>query len=706
MAVGKGEFKLYSRIEPPLKAGTYRFTAEQQMSAQGLPVGSLPVDPLDTHVRVRSPQYVLPPDQVLSTYPPAGREGSYGSRLPQIVIRRRTLPWERKIDPGGPAARDDLPWLALVLIAEGEAELKSNLAVAETVTPGVVLDTPADAEKGNSLWIRRSAVHRIFPTQEEVGLLAHAREVDLNDTELMMGDDDGFLAVVIGNRLPLSGRNDDGREVPVKYLACLVNLCEQYDELLPEAPDPEPFTLKPKLLATTVSTVAGWDKQVMGMSASATSLPKAGPAGTTIREVAMDVPGAAPYEGQSGWASATQVRGMVDVYADMARDFGGHRLDLDFEVGTIDPVLRFPVLIHWSFTSYGQDTFRSLMEGLDSGLLGTRPEVPDPGADPGATSSERSAGRLPLEVVETGHVGLPHRLRRGDEVRSWYRSPLLAHPPDVDTERLPLAHSADQVRTVVPDGREDVTLAAAFEIGRLLGLSRPSMIAALLRWRQGGYQTARQDGIAGSGILAGIRELTDTVDRFLGGRAGALVAQALVDAPEQVLGNPAPLVNPGRPVLDGVSANAVLEDGLGLKRDLLSRGRAEVLVDLAEVKPRTPTREVPTGAGAAVLGDRVDTRFSRAAIQAIAPSLTEDVLTSGAVRDVPLDLGGILAGPAGGLGDVFGEVFGGVFGGVPGGVVGPGLPHGVAPHGVAGDALDRLVTLRHDDADDDEGGEG
>ena len=28
------------------------------------------------------------------------------------------------------------------------------------------------------------------------------REVDLNDTELALGDDDGWLAVVIANRLP------------------------------------------------------------------------------------------------------------------------------------------------------------------------------------------------------------------------------------------------------------------------------------------------------------------------------------------------------------------------------------------------------------------------------------------------------------------------------------------------------------------------
>jgi hypothetical protein len=83
-------------------------------------------------------------------------------------------------------------------------------------------------------------IDRIMPTRKDVPLLAHAREVDINDTELMMGDDDGFLAVVIANRLPLAGRAPDGSEVPVTYHACLVSLENQFDRLIPESP---PHTL-------------------------------------------------------------------------------------------------------------------------------------------------------------------------------------------------------------------------------------------------------------------------------------------------------------------------------------------------------------------------------------------------------------------------------------------------------------------------------
>ena len=41
----------------------------------------------------------MPPEQILSTFPPAGSQGDWRERLPQIVLKRRTLPWERNPDP-------------------------------------------------------------------------------------------------------------------------------------------------------------------------------------------------------------------------------------------------------------------------------------------------------------------------------------------------------------------------------------------------------------------------------------------------------------------------------------------------------------------------------------------------------------------------------------------------------------------------------
>ncbi len=659
MSIDPGKFQLYERIDPPLKAGDYRFTTGQALSGTAddhSTDADLPIDQLETHVRIRSPQYLLPPDQVLSTFPPAGSTGSYGVRLPQIVIKRRTLPWERELGanlpalapsaPPEPQPDDTQPWLALVLIAEGEAELVTNAPVAECVTPGVTLDVPHDVELGNYLKIRQSAVHNLFPTRGELGLLAHAREVDLNDTELMMGDDDGFLAVVISNRLPLAGVDEKGDPVPVKYLACLVNLCHQWRTLPEDEPEDLVFTLFPQVFAEVEAQLPTVDHLTMGgATAQATfaetfSLsedapgPKDAkavqPVQTRIQSARLDT-SAAPYEGTKTWQSATTGAALSDVYAAMAAPFT-HAVSSSFIVGEeiqFDAELRYPVLLHWSFTSSGDDTFKSLMNGLDSGLLGTIGEHPD------------NQGRPPLEVVETGHVGLDQETRRGDEVRCWYRGPLLAHPPVDDTGgRLPLAHTADQLRAVVPDGREDVSLASAFEIGRLLALSRPSMVAALMRWRQQGYQVAQTTAsfTAHGGLWGKLDQLDLTVDRTVGGRLGAVLASQIVAAPDEILGDPRPLTTAGRSVLQDASPNAVLATGLGIDETALEGSAATVsgALQLAHV-PTLPVSALPEDVGSlrSALSPALGDAFSRTAVQSLGPEIAAGQIQ---VANLPIDL--------------------------------------------------------------------
>jgi hypothetical protein len=105
---GIGQFVLHSMANPPLKAGDY--TLHGHTDTAGGPTADY-----DAHIRVTSPRFALPPDQMLSTFPPANSEGAYETRLPQIVLKRRTLPWERSAAPG----HTPTPWLALVVIAEG-----------------------------------------------------------------------------------------------------------------------------------------------------------------------------------------------------------------------------------------------------------------------------------------------------------------------------------------------------------------------------------------------------------------------------------------------------------------------------------------------------------------------------------------------------------------------------------------------------------
>src|SRR5262245_8394850 len=268
--VALGTFVPHSFVKPPVTAGRYQLHGTQPMD--GITVGEHVAD-----VVVSSPRYVMPPDQILSTFPPAMAEGDFGSRLPQIALKRRTLPWER--DPGGPPLQANdppRPWLALVVIAEGEGALSADPAsVAECVTPGTVLPHPEDADSptGYYLTVTETVVKKVFPTVEDLPLLVHVREVDIRDTELANGDDDGWLAVVLANRLPIAVPTTDpntGQPVsaPVRYLACLLNLEGQVDALPTDAQlgTDDTFHLVAAVqdLRLVASTAASTDLVLMG----------------------------------------------------------------------------------------------------------------------------------------------------------------------------------------------------------------------------------------------------------------------------------------------------------------------------------------------------------------------------------------------------------------------------------------------------------
>lgn len=652
VAVGEGQFQLYERIAPDLPAGDWRIQARQRLEDGDTDATVGSVQTSNVHFRVNSPRFTLPPGQVLSTFPPANAVGSFGSRLPQVVLKRRTLPWERLVD-------DDeltMPWMALVIFAEGEAEFKPGEAAADCFTDGVDLPAGDDLDDpevgvGNCLEIRKSMVDKIFPTQEEVAILAHAREVDLNDTELAMGDDDGFLSVVVGNRLPVPGVNPDGDETPVTYLACLVNLEGQLARLLERSPDPMfvvPWiVVEPAQVATSTAS-DHYVMQTANPSVSAVADLGIVASGGALRG---DAPNAAPIEGSvasptqvtagargantaysGGGAWAAPEAASEQIYADMAAGFtlagptpvkkrGGLP---DGVVFTHDPLLRFPVLLHWSFTTSGQTTFKSLMEGLDSRLLGDASGAPT-----------RTDGRLPLEVTETGHTGLTHRTRDGDAVRAWYRGPLAPHPMDNSrATRLPLAHASDQLRTVTPDRREDLSLAGAFEVGRLLALSQPSIVAALLRWRQDDFRAARLRALreATRGMFENLGILDDIVQAdVLHGGWGTLLGRHIVSriaaVPDDFLGPPRPVLTPGRPLdIDGVPSD-VLAAGLGVEPGVL-RGAPDMVFERLR-ETAVPSVELDIDKiGSGVLRDGL-----HAPLERTIRDLSTDVLADGLVFD-------------------------------------------------------------------------
>ena len=176
------------------------------------------VEALQTALDVTAPRFALPPDQVLSTFPPASAARRLHSRLPQVVSERRTLPWERsEFTAGGRAQRPDAraaadddaaPVARTGADRRGRGEPAVRRPGGGVHTSGTTLADPSDVDvpKATCLEIPESVVTKVFPALEDLPSLVHVREVDLNDTELALGDDDGWMAVVLCNRLPQAAR--------------------------------------------------------------------------------------------------------------------------------------------------------------------------------------------------------------------------------------------------------------------------------------------------------------------------------------------------------------------------------------------------------------------------------------------------------------------------------------------------------------------
>jgi hypothetical protein len=642
-ALPPGTFRLHPYAEPPLRAGSYTLTGE---------VGGMPgaVRTMASKVDVVAPRFTLPPDQILGTFPPAGARGSFTSRLPQIVMRRRTLPWERSLDLE--AATAPTPWLALVLIAEGEAQLLSDVDVAQCVSAGVTLTGERDVPKSSCLEVPEEVVQRTFPTVEDLRLLAHVRAVDIADTELAMGDDDGWLAVVMGNRLPQPG---------VRYLVCLISVEGQLGRLptVTEADLELSYISVGAVLnlhaeaAAAYGPVVAHDTAVMRLPGSGrperdvAAGDAAAAAAPTDRVFVRDATGRAAQLGAE-WAAAPSARAPTAAYSELAAKARRELADgwaIDLGV-VVRPMLRFPVLAYWSFQCEERGDFQYLAEHVHVRLLGHVPEGPEtPDGDPVGAAPPPAAGNepeppparpLPL-VTETGHVELDHASRAGEPAPAWFRGPATPLPvPRAalrDDGRPPLAHHADQLRRVVPDGREDLGYAAAFEIGRLLALSQPGVVSALARWRQEAYGAARVQESAGAAVAGAPDEVREAIDRpdvltedTRAKTAGSRALRAVTDA----LGaDGAARVGAVRPVADPSQVARDLGEVLGDRDETALTGlgvEAAGAGSAEELLGRIATEPPRIG--------RVDIRRTRAALR---QTLEEQAaqLASAAGRTVP-----------------------------------------------------------------------
>jgi hypothetical protein len=448
-----GEMVLYDYVQPPLLAGEYRMSVKTDVSVPGT---ATPLPGQDFYFDVEGPRFSLAPTEVAGVFPPRNGHGPFDSALPHVALGRRTLPWERALGDAYTVTGDETPYpfLALVLLEQSECTLLRNQPLTEVVPPAVFqrLGRPAgircDAVEADEQLLRN-----ILPMPDELRLLTHVRQVNIDDRELSAGDSDGYFAVVMGNRIPHEGGS---------YVACLVSVEERTDLLPTTDTSPggggvfsdlefanmsEPVDLAPSALGTQVTAAAADAMRLVAKVTPERHLGRASALGSANSSANLEA------------VTKTSVAER-------------HR----FTVGSLvlHPRARLVLLHSWTFTCEGGGTFRQLMQGLDVGMIGD--------VDP-ATK---------LAVTDTGHIKINVIDRLGAPEESWYRGPLVSQP--LTRDPLGPYHSADQARRVAAEtGAENISYACAFEVGRLLAAANARLAQELMRWRRGSYRASARD---------------------------------------------------------------------------------------------------------------------------------------------------------------------------------------------------------------------
>jgi hypothetical protein len=153
------------------------------------------------------------------------------------------------------------------------------------------------------------------------------------------------------------------------------------------------------------------------------------------------------------------------------------------------PPVRLVVLASWRFAddTDGQGV-RDLATGLKCGAL----RLPPPSAGKAGTNGgpKVGPGEIVARALEDGYAPLEHRTRQGQRTVSWYRGPLV--PQFLPTEPRNIVYScADAaLRYDRYTGLLDVSHAAAWQLGRLLGLRDAPFARAVHRLKLGAVQRA------------------------------------------------------------------------------------------------------------------------------------------------------------------------------------------------------------------------
>ena len=418
---------------PALKAGEYQIQVTQSVDANGTSVDYV----ARRHFQVSGPRFALQSTDVHARFPGALASGKYLNCLPHIVYNRAMFPWLRSLSTHDPATSG---FVALLLLDPSSAPAIENHQIVDLIPHGrtVVTSTPKTSSGTGRL-----------PSH----ILSY-----------------GFNRPAVGDDYEL-----EYGERPTDSLLTIDLPANLFNEVVPSRLD-MPYVSHVRQVDVS-GHIAG-----VGRGGRVPGHPDLG-------HYAVTIGNRLPAMGKN-LAVLVSLEGLG---ASLPSGSGGSNLGAD------DHAVRLCVLDHWTFTATGSG------EALHHALAHLN-HNPQDQASPlstlaiPATAPQRNSvlaaaraqkqGEITHEQADVlaraalcqGYVPFEHQLRIGSSSISWYRGPLAGPSPPLALTS-PIENSDAALRYDPTTGLFDVSYAAAWQLGQLLGLEDRAFHQALYEWQ-------------------------------------------------------------------------------------------------------------------------------------------------------------------------------------------------------------------------------
>jgi hypothetical protein len=477
-----GDIQFFDNCIPQLHDGNYTITATQTLG--GVP--GAPASPSTSRAfTVSGPRFQIDPTEVHSQFPPSNHSGQFEEHLPNIVLKKRTLPWERYLDP----ANENVPWIALLLFDAGGgaaagAQVSADGKVTLTVTNGgagyeiapIVTIMGGDGTGASALATINGdgQVTGFVMTNPGSGYTtANAPKVTIGTPtngltttvqQVLTPGNDASGNPIFHPNLTLA--KHESASSPCRVIDVSATAFAAYtpryvsggaDELTYLAHARQVNTSSKEPLGLVDAD--GWFSVLV-----AKRFPR--PAGTAPNQTANpQIAHLVSLEGYAGYLSGSP-------------NFGASQM------------VRLVSLSSWAFTCQptSGESFSDLMNDLEETENGTSYLLKLPYHAPATPAPDPAALAQATGTLDLGYLPMSYQTRQGEFTFAWYRGPLAPVLPKPFADNPHLATAAQATIYDPQWGVFDQSLAAAWQTGRLLALSDKTFATTLLAWRREGHQ--------------------------------------------------------------------------------------------------------------------------------------------------------------------------------------------------------------------------